>query len=191
MANVKDNRRVHYTKAALRQSLISHLKEKPIDRITVKEICETADLNRGTFYAYYGSPAELLGEIENSFYEDILASVTSFRRMEDVVEIFTEALTALKDRFEFSEALFGEFGDISFLQQLIYVAKPTCILHWTKLAPEISAEIMDAMYDFCSYGCMRVIQIWMQNGAKREPAEVARFLNDICNNGILTLLGLK
>ncbi len=191
MANVKDNRRVHYTKAALRQSLISHLKEKPIDRITVKEICETADLNRGTFYAYYGSPAELLGEIESSFYEDILASVTSFRRMEDVVEIFTEALTALKDRFEFSEALFGEFGDISFLQQLIYVAKPTCILHWTKLAPEISAEIMDAMYDFCSYGCMRVIQIWMQNGAKREPAEVARFLNDICNNGILTLLGLK
>ncbi len=191
MANVKDNRRVHYTKAALRQSLISHLKEKPIDRITVKEICETADLNRGTFYAYYGSPAELLGEIENSFYEDILASVTSFRRMEDVVEIFTEALTALKDRFEFSEALFGEFGDISFLQQLIYVAKPTCILHWTKLAPEISADIMDAMYDFCSYGCMRVIQIWMQNGAKREPAEVARFLNDICNNGILTLLGLK
>lgn len=191
MANVKDNRRVHYTKAALRQSLISHLKEKPIDRITVKEICETADLNRGTFYAYYGSPAELLGEIENSFYEDILASVTSFRKMEDVMEIFTEALTALKDRFEFSEALFGEFGDISFLQQLIYVAKPTCILHWTKLAPEISAEIMDAMYDFCSYGCMRVIQIWMQNGAKREPAEVARFLNDICNNGILTLLGLK
>lgn len=191
MANVKDNRRVHYTKAALRQSLISHLKEKPIDRITVKEICETADLNRGTFYAYYGSPAELLGEIENSFYEDILASVTSFRRMEDVMEIFTEALTALKDRFEFSEALFGEFGDISFLQQLIYVAKPTCLLHWTQLAPEISAEIMDAMYDFCSYGCMRVIQIWMQNGAKREPAEVARFLNDICNNGILTLLGLK
>lgn len=191
MANVKDNRRVHYTKAALRQSLISHLKEKPIDRITVKEICETADLNRGTFYAYYGSPAELLGEIESSFYEDILASVTSFRRMEDVMEIFTEALTALKDRFEFSEALFGEFGDISFLQQLIYVAKPTCILHWTKLAPEISADIMDAMYDFCSYGCMRVIQIWMQNGAKREPAEVARFLNDICNNGILTLLGLK
>lgn len=191
MANVKDNRRVHYTKAALRQSLISHLKEKPIDRITVKEICETADLNRGTFYAYYGSPAELLGEIESSFYEDILASVTSFRKMEDVMEIFTEALTALKDRFEFSEALFGEFGDISFLQQLIYVAKPTCILHWTKLAPEISAEIMDAMYDFCSYGCMRVIQIWMQNGAKREPAEVARFLNDICNNGILTLLGLK
>ena len=54
MANVKDNRRVHYTKAALRQSLISHLKKKPIDRITVKEICETADLNRGTFYAYYG-----------------------------------------------------------------------------------------------------------------------------------------
>lgn len=191
MANVKDNRRVHYTKAALRQSLISHLKEKPIDRITVKEICETADLNRGTFYAYYGSPAELLGEIENSFYEDILASVTSFRRMEDVMEIFTEALTALKDRFEFSEALFGEFGDITFLQQLIYVAKPTCLLHWTQLAPELGKSEMDAMYDFCSYGCMRVIQIWMQNGAKREPAEVARFLNDICNNGILTLLGLK
>lgn len=191
MANVKDNRRVHYTKAALRQSLLTHLKSKPIDRITVKEICETADLNRGTFYAYYGSPAELLGEIENNFYEDILASVTSFRKMEDVVTIFTETLTVLKDRFEFSEALFGEYGDIAFLQQLIYVAKPTCILHWSKLAPELSEEKMDDMYNFASYGCMRVIQLWMQSGAERDPAEIARFLNDICNNGLLTLLGRK
>ncbi len=185
MANVKDNRRVHYTKAALRQSLISHLKKKPIDRITVKEICETADLNRGTFYAYYGSPAEMLGEIENSFYEDILSSVTAFRKAEDVVTIFTQALTAIKERYEFSEALFGEYGDITFLQQLLYVAKPTCLHHWAQLAPELSKAEMDDMYDFASYGCMRVIQMWIQGGAEREPNQVALFLNDICNNGIL------
>ena len=188
MANVKDNRRVHDTKSALRQSLITHLKQKPIDRITVKEICETADLNRGTFYAYYGSPAELLGEIENSFYEDILSSVTAFRKAEDVVTIFTQALTALKERYEFSEALFGEFGDITFLQQLIYVAKPTCLLYWTQLAPELGKSEMDAMYDFVSYGCMRVIQMWLQGGAEGEPKEVAVFLNDMCNNGVLKKL---
>ena len=116
MANTKDNRRVHYTKAALKHSLLSKLMEKPVERITVKEICESADLNRGTFYAYYGSPAELLKEIEDEFYVDILMSVVSFKTGEDVATIFTETLTVLKEKREFSEALFGKHGDPEFLQ---------------------------------------------------------------------------
>ncbi|MBQ4382778.1 MAG: TetR/AcrR family transcriptional regulator [Oscillospiraceae bacterium] len=191
MANVKDNRRVQYTKTALKKSLLVLLKEKPVDRITVKELCAGADLNRGTFYTYYSSPMELLEEIENDFYVDILLSVTAFRKADDIVSIFEEAVAALRQRRELSEALFGKNGDDAFLQKLVDVARETCLTHWRRLVPEAGETKLNMMYDFCSYGCMKVVREWLQAGAKEEPRVVAQFLTDICNRGLLPLLGRK
>ena len=47
------DRRVKYTKMVLRNALIKLLETKPISRITIKEICEEADINRTTYYAHY------------------------------------------------------------------------------------------------------------------------------------------
>lgn len=58
------DRRVKYTKMILRQSLIEVLKEKPISRLTIKELCERADINRATFYSHYSDQFDLLKQIE-------------------------------------------------------------------------------------------------------------------------------
>lgn len=43
---MKQDRRIRKTRAILKQSLISMMKEKSIKHITVKEICEKADINK-------------------------------------------------------------------------------------------------------------------------------------------------
>lgn len=45
----RENRRTRLTKRLLRESLLELLHEKPVDHITVKELCECAELNRSTF----------------------------------------------------------------------------------------------------------------------------------------------
>ena len=51
--------RKRYTQMVLKQSFLKLLKEKPVNRITVKEVCALAQLNRATFYAclLYTSPS--------------------------------------------------------------------------------------------------------------------------------------
>ena len=49
----KEDRRVKRTKKQLEKSLIQLLETKPIQDITVRELTELADINRGTFYLYY------------------------------------------------------------------------------------------------------------------------------------------
>lgn len=71
------DRRVKYTLLALRGSLLELMREKDVSRITVKELCERADVNRGTFYAHYASPADLLEQIEQELLEKVLASLES------------------------------------------------------------------------------------------------------------------
>ena len=44
----KTDARKRYTQMVLKQSLLKLLKEKQVNRITVKEVCELAQLNRAT-----------------------------------------------------------------------------------------------------------------------------------------------
>ncbi|HBC96216.1 MAG TPA: TetR/AcrR family transcriptional regulator, partial [Clostridium sp.] len=46
MKKEKTDRRVKYTKMVIRQSFIKLLKQKNISKISIKEICEDADINR-------------------------------------------------------------------------------------------------------------------------------------------------
>ncbi|MDR1330246.1 MAG: TetR/AcrR family transcriptional regulator [Oscillospiraceae bacterium] len=61
---MKENQRVRMTKQLLRDSLTALLYEKSIQKISVREICDRAEVNRSTFYKYYGSQYELLEDME-------------------------------------------------------------------------------------------------------------------------------
>lgn len=45
--------RARVTQILIQKALTKLLREKPIHRISVKELCEEAGINRGTFYAHY------------------------------------------------------------------------------------------------------------------------------------------
>lgn len=68
-----DNR-VQYTKKALQQALLKILKEKLIDKVMIKEICEEAVVNCGMFYLHYAMPDNLLREIEEQFIAENMSS---------------------------------------------------------------------------------------------------------------------
>ncbi|HCA30580.1 MAG TPA: TetR/AcrR family transcriptional regulator, partial [Ruminococcaceae bacterium] len=64
MRKMKESRKTRYTRMVLQDSLLELMKNKPISKITIKELCETADINRTTFYAHYRDQYDLLRTIE-------------------------------------------------------------------------------------------------------------------------------
>ncbi|MDG5855628.1 TetR/AcrR family transcriptional regulator [Clostridium beijerinckii] len=71
MAYEKADRRVKYTKMIIKNSLLELMKERPISKVTVTDICKKADINRNTFYSHYANQFELLSNIEGELYEEI------------------------------------------------------------------------------------------------------------------------
>lgn len=59
--NLLDRRR-RKSRAALRQSLLGLIADKPYSAITIEDITEAADVARATFYAHYTDKAALLRE---------------------------------------------------------------------------------------------------------------------------------
>ena len=54
------DRRVRKTRESLITALITLLEKKNINEISVRELSELADINRGTFYLHYKDPYDML-----------------------------------------------------------------------------------------------------------------------------------
>ena len=79
----KEDRRVRRTKKLLTQALTQLLQEKQINEITVKELTDLADMNRGTFYLYYKDIFDMLEKIEDGLFE-ALDEIVSLHEHDDV-----------------------------------------------------------------------------------------------------------
>ena len=61
---LKTDRRVRYTKQIIKTSLLELLENESFENITVKALCQTADITRATFYSHYETLSALMEEIE-------------------------------------------------------------------------------------------------------------------------------
>ena len=62
--------RIVKTKRKARKAMITLLKEKKYDDISVKDICETAGISRGTFYLHYKDKYDLVQQYQAEFVKE-------------------------------------------------------------------------------------------------------------------------
>lgn len=65
------NRRAQMTRKMITDALIELLQTKSLDKISVREICTRADVNRSTFYDHYEDIYALMRDIERDFIAQI------------------------------------------------------------------------------------------------------------------------
>ena len=63
-----------------------YYKERPIDKITVKEISEKAGYSRVTFYNYFKDPYDLLNQIEEEFVSNLTTAISDNIEQDKVLD---------------------------------------------------------------------------------------------------------
>ena len=66
----RQDRRVSRTKRAIRNAFLNLLAEKELEKITIREIADGADVDRKTVYNYYSGVYDILDELENELVKD-------------------------------------------------------------------------------------------------------------------------
>lgn len=72
------DRRVRRTRMRLQQAMLELLKEKDARSITVRELTQRADVNRGTFYAHYKDVFDLLDQMEQDLFQRLTQLLSSY-----------------------------------------------------------------------------------------------------------------
>ncbi len=188
MSSGRLDRRVKYTKMMLKNSVIELLGEKPIEKVTVKEICERADVNRGTFYSHYSDQYDLY----NSIVDELLNGI--FERLGDILKAGHQSMLKsvtlvyeyIKENSKLAEILlegrikYGIDARINEIVESIY-------LHDIKKSVENRIEI-DAVYSFIASANLGIIKYWLNSGMKMSVEEMASLSIKLSSNGIAALL---
>lgn len=164
----KNDHRVRLTKEMLKQALIKLLREKGIQSITVKELCETAGINRGTFYSHYYDIYALLEDIESEILETINNLLDDNSLIYDASEkqtslFFSALFQFFKGNKELCEILLGEHGDKNFVTKIIDMAKEKTVAEYTGAFPGISTVQAELYYTFVASGFLSVLQYWLSH----------------------------
>lgn len=76
-----EDRRVRKTKQAIKNAFIQLLNKKDLEKITIQDITELADINRGTFYLHYEDKYILLSDIEDEYISDLADDMLFYKDM--------------------------------------------------------------------------------------------------------------
>ena len=156
--DMDESRRVKLTKKMIKEALAALMCEKEFARITVKELCEKADVNRSTFYAYYSDTAAVIKEIE----EDILMQLPDLGSAD--IEESNSKIFALFEYIRVNSRIFYAMmfnsGSSRFCKKLTDAILQKC----EKLSAIEDERVSRMSYIFCSNGIVGLVRDWIESG---------------------------
>lgn len=185
----KIDRRVKYTRMVLKESFIDLLEKKDISQITIKEICENADINRATFYAHYSDQYDLLRKIEDEFIDsirDYLDELGQKNNKENPVLLTEKIFEYIKENAKLCKLLLSERGGLNFQKRVMMLVYDTVINELTGNS-NISKEDAEYVYSFTITGCVGIVQKWLDDDMKKSPRFMAEMVIKL-TIGLINLL---
>ena len=170
------NRNVQRTQALLKDGLTELMQTKPVQNITVRELTDYVNLNRGTFYLHYDDIYDMLHKVEDEMFQE-------FNEIMEQKPVVTNSLASQGPLLEFfrfldrnrdlAKVMIGPHGDLAFVNRLKdQIEKRTLQV--------LESAQSDANYEYlCSFiitGCVGVVETWLKESDPQSPEEMAEIL---------------
>ena len=190
----KDHR-TRVTKMLIRRAFTDLLRVKPVQSISIKELCEKAGVNRGTFYAHYASVHDLLMQMEDEMLAEINEVLSSLLPTDggDVssLRISTELFQCLKDNADLCTVTLGDFGDKSFAMRMLNMGWEKCFGAYSRYFRGVSPREIAYFYAFVSEGCIGLLRRWLREGMTTSAEDIAALAEKLMLQGASALAKAK
>lgn len=191
---MKTDRRTKYTKMVIQDAFLSLIKDKPIQKVTISDICSLAEISRPTFYLHYEDIYALLDEIGN----DLIASANfdeaarlTPENQDEIDQIILRLVHIIQKNIEIYQLCVLERGLNSMLSQKIAdELNKTIVAKWRKegkLSPNLDS---DYVIEYLQASFNSVVFCWINRKDKREsPEDVAHIIKTFLINGLMGFVG--
>lgn len=187
----KDHR-VRVTQTLIRRAFTELLTKKPIQSISIKELCERAGINRGTFYAHYQDIYDLREKIEDEMYRDIQRNLSPLLGAEahaSQMEITAGIFQWMKENSDMCAVVLGEYGDKEFLWKVLNLGQMVCKESYLRLFEKTSPERIEWFYAYASSGCIGLLRKWLSENMETPAMEIAGMAEQLIVHGMGFLEG--
>ena len=192
----KLDRRVMRTRRALREALIALILEKGYASITVQDITDHADLNRGTLYLHYRDKQDLLLSSSNDVFNELLAQFTPISPENLGMDIPERHLTIVFQHVaanvDFYRVMLSEHGVPAFITRLRHLVSQVSLARLDALRRLVPAASFPSEFvaGFAGGAIIGVVEWWLENNMPITPEVLARYTLQLTVSGLYPTLGL-
>jgi AcrR family transcriptional regulator len=185
----KNDYRVVLTKKMFRQALTALLIKNTLQSITIKELCEAAGVNRGTFYSHYTDIYDLMDSIEKEMLAELKKTIVEFQvnneknKSGSPFSIYFFIFKFFLKNTDMCTILLGENSDRRFVTQLLDMGQEMCIQIYGPKYPKASEKDIKMFYNFIASGCIGLLQYWINNGMTMPVDEISIVIENIISGG--------
>ena len=168
---MKTDPRVRYTQMIIKQAFLELLQQKPASKITVREICDKAEINRSTFYKHYLDCYDLLDKLKEEALVQLEEKLSTIKA-NGAMPALTEILQTIEDNSRLFEIFSKSGGSRDFTMQLVRLCSRFMDLHLP--ADSTQNDTQRAMeFAFLIGGVGSVTEYWIQGGCKVPKEQIA------------------
>lgn len=164
------------------------LKKKPIQSISIKELCQQAGINRGTFYKHYQDIYDLLQKMEDEMFAEFESALAPLMQLEaenrGPLAISTQIFQWLKDNSDLCTVTLGDYGDKAFADKLINYGRAKTMEAYLQRYKQATPRDVEYYYAFVSAGCIGLLRKWLDDGLLASAEEMAAMAERIMLYGI-------
>lgn len=180
----EQNRSVRNTKRKLMEALMGLLQRKPLKQVTVKELTETADVNRGTFYFHYQDVYAMANELEDKFLSGLEATLDAIEH--DQKNFMSILLAWLSDNAASCKILLGPNGDDKFQDKIKHIVDEKCAKLTREAFPTLEENELNMVGSFVMGGVISVLKALACGELKMDAPLIEQRLNSILFDGMGT-----
>ena len=171
-----EDRRARRSRRLLKESLLELMKRKTFAEISVRDVTDAADMNRGTFYLHYSGTTELLHSVEEDLLEELQALVDAHMQetfaVGSVAPVFEPVLDFAVEHRETCAVLFASSeasGFFQSLQQLVHQNGAPLVRTWFRPA---DPRLTDYLLNFLAWGFIGLLTEWFEKDMALPKAEL-------------------
>ena len=189
MATRKEDTRIKRTKKLLREGITQLILQKSIKKISVRELADLVEINRGTFYLHYKDIYDLVEQIENDLCEQFeeIMSKANYDTADDTLAVFKNVCDFLDQNKQICYALLSDNGDINFLLKIRAIISKTCFGDVSKV---FITEQAKTNYIYTSTyfesGTVGILRLWLSDNShtRKSSEEIAQLLKVLFMDGL-------
>lgn len=187
MATKTVDRRVKRTKKMLVEGLTVLMKEKSANEISVRELADLVDINRGTFYLHYKDIFDMVEKIQQELFDAFYQRLNKYTP--EIIGV--DPLPMIEDLFEYVDeypdlflVMLGPNGDMAFVERMKLLIKEKCLREWPEVFNLRKAESFEYFYAFIVSGAIGLLHNWLLTGRKESSKEMAQLVSGMVLTGI-------
>ncbi len=171
----------------IRKAFFTLLRTKPVSKISVRELAETCNISRGTFYLHYHDVFDLLEQVESELLEELEQQL-----LQEVPAGDGEAEFArLRRAFQFVvahrdevELLLGGRGSLTLQHRMEEVVGFYYVETVTRAYGPLDSSTLDLFRPYAVAGILGLTLAWLARGCDTAPEDLAQAVGTASAYGI-------